>query len=82
MSEDRSRMPDWRFDEIKPARDQHGLLGVAMRVSRTADDGLPTFMYLSKARRLRDELDAAIKAAERAETVESNPPAALYGNIE
>lgn len=66
--EDRSRPPSWAFDQIKPAISQSegsaGLPGVAMRVSRTADDGIPTFMFLSTAKRLRDELDAAIKAAE------------------
>ena len=62
--EDRSKLSRWSFDQVRAAVDQDGLKGVLMRVSRTADDGLPTFMHLSKARRLRAELDAAIKAAE------------------
>lgn len=80
--DDSSQPPDWMFDEVQAAVDQHGLPGVAMRVGRTSRGSLPTFMHLSKARRLRDAIDAAIKAAERTETDENNPPAALYGNVE
>lgn len=80
--DDSSQLPDWMFDEIQAAFDQHGLAGVAMRVGRTTSGSLPTFMHLSKARRLRDALDAAIKIAERTETDENNPPGALYGNVE
>ena len=80
--DDSSQPPDWMFDDIRAAVDQHGLPGVAMRVGRTPSGALPTFMHLSKARRLRDALDAAIRMAEQAETSENNPPAALYGNVE
>ena len=66
--EDRSRPPQYDFDQIAPAVSHsdgtQGLPGVSMRVSRTQDDGIPVFMFLSKAKKLRDELDAAIKAAE------------------
>ena len=62
--EDRSKPLEWSFDLVTPAIDREGLPGVAMRISRTADDGLPVFMHLNKARRLRDELDAAIEATE------------------
>ena len=84
--DDRSQPPEWMFDQVEAAGSQsdgtRGLPGVSMRVSRTSDDGLPTFMFLDKAKRLRDALDAAIRMAEQAKTSEKNPPAALYGNVE
>ena len=62
--ENRSKPPEWNFDLVTPAIDREGLPGVAMRVSRTADGGLPVFMHLAKAKRLLEELDATIKATE------------------
>lgn len=74
--EDRSRQPEWMFDQIEMAVSQAdhsgGLPGVSMRVSRTADDGLPVFMHLDKAKRLRDALDFAIKAAEGSRNSQTN----------
>lgn len=65
--EDRNRPPEWMVDQVEMVVSQAGhspgLPGVSMRVSRTADDGLSVFMHLDKAKRLRDALDAAIKAA-------------------
>ena len=81
--DDRSPTPEWTFDRVEaavsPLPGTQGLPGVSMRVSRGSDGGLQTFMLLDQAKHLRDALDAAIAAAERAE---NNPPAALYGNVE
>ena len=81
-----SQPPEWKFDQVEAAESQskgtEGLPGILMRVSSTANDGLPVFMFLGKAKRLRDDLDTAIKVAEQIETIENNPSAALYGNVE